>query len=260
MGRAETGHVGEGRAGEGRAERGHPPKGRGTVRVGDTLPPLEIPITRTLIVAGAIASRDYQDVHHDVELAKERGSPDIFMNILTTNGLVGRYITDHFGPRAALRQVKIRLGAPNYPGDTMVLTGTVEEVTRAPEGVTATVRVVGANGMGKHVTGMVTVTVGGAAARAGETGQSDETGGAASRGAALAGKAGDAPPGGVDPAGKTSPAGKAASGGSAPGAAASDGVAPVGESSPASGSAPGSAAPGGAAPVGSPPVVAGGAA
>ncbi|MEU1315195.1 MaoC family dehydratase [Streptomyces tibetensis] len=125
------------------------------MKAGDRLPPLEIPITRTLIVAGAIASRDYQDVHHDPELARQKGSPDIFMNILTTNGLVGRYITDHFGPRAQLRRVAIRLGAPNRPGDTMVLTGTVEEV----DGDTATVRIVGANGLGDHVTGTVTVRV-----------------------------------------------------------------------------------------------------
>ncbi|CAM5737969.1 hypothetical protein SALBM311S_03756 [Streptomyces alboniger] len=79
------------------------------MKAGDQLPPLEILITRTLVVAGAIASRDYQDVHHDADLARQKGSPDIFMNILTTNGLVGRYITDHFGPRAVLRKVAIRL-------------------------------------------------------------------------------------------------------------------------------------------------------
>ncbi|MEV6942751.1 MaoC family dehydratase [Streptomyces sp. NPDC051172] len=129
------------------------------MRAGEKLPPLEIPITRTLIVAGAIASRDYQDVHHDAELAHKKGSPDIFMNILTTNGLVGRYITDHFGPSAVLRTVAIRLGAPNYPGDTMVLTGVVEKVVEQADGDTATVRVVGANGIGSHVTGTVTVTV-----------------------------------------------------------------------------------------------------
>ncbi|MCL6734242.1 MaoC family dehydratase [Streptomyces neyagawaensis] len=125
------------------------------MRAGDGLPPLRIPITRTLVVAGAIASRDYQDVHHDPELARRRGSPDVFMNILTTNGLVGRYVTDCFGPRAVLRRVAIRLGAPNYPGDTMVLSGTVEEV----DGDTATVKIVGENGIGRHVTGTVTVTV-----------------------------------------------------------------------------------------------------
>ena len=122
---------------------------------GAELPPLKIPVTRTLIVAGAIASRDYQDVHHHAEAARQKGSPDVFMNILTTNGLVGRYITDHFGPAAMLRKVAIRLGAPNYPGDTLVLTGAVEAV----DGDTATVRVVGANALGRHVTGTVTVTV-----------------------------------------------------------------------------------------------------
>ncbi|MEU9668687.1 MaoC/PaaZ C-terminal domain-containing protein [Streptomyces bobili] len=125
------------------------------MRAGDELAPLEVPITRTLIVAGAVASRDYQDVHHDPEAARAKGSPDIFMNILTTNGLVGRYITDHFGPAAVLRRVAIRLGAPNRPGDTMVLRGTVEEV----DGDTAVVRVSGDNGIGRHVSGTVTVTV-----------------------------------------------------------------------------------------------------
>ncbi|UQX05067.1 MaoC family dehydratase [Streptomyces sp. RerS4] len=129
------------------------------MNVGDALPPLEIPVTRTLIVAGAMASRDYQDVHHDAESAREKGSPDIFMNILTTNGLVGRYITDHLGPRAVLRKVAIRLGAPNYPGDTMTLTGTVT----ALDGDAAEIRVVGVNAIGHHVTGTVTVTLGGAA-------------------------------------------------------------------------------------------------
>ncbi|MEU5074901.1 MaoC family dehydratase [Streptomyces asoensis] len=130
------------------------------MKAGDELPPLEIAVTRTLIVAGALASRDYQDVHHDPELARSKGSPDIFMNILTTNGLVGRYLTDHFGPAAVLRKVAIRLGAPNYPGDTMVLRGRVEEVV----GDTAVVRVTGDNGIGRHVSGTVTLTVPTAAA------------------------------------------------------------------------------------------------
>ncbi|MEW9509226.1 hypothetical protein [Streptomyces bacillaris] len=146
----------------------------GPYRAGDALPPLEIPVTRTLIVAGAIASRDYQDVHHDAELAREKGSPDIFMNILTTNGLVGRYITDHFGPAAVLRKVAIRLGVPNYPGGLLRLTGRITTVdggnrtyidseNRIPiEGENHTlieVAVAGDNCMGRHVTGKVTVTL-----------------------------------------------------------------------------------------------------
>ena len=121
------------------------------VEQGDALPTLEVPITATVIVAGAIASRDYQDVHHDAALARQRGSQDIFMNILTTNGWVGRYVTDWAGPEALLRCVDIRLGAPNYPGDTMVLSGTVA----AKQGGVVTVAVRGANRLGDHVTGHV---------------------------------------------------------------------------------------------------------
>ncbi|MFJ8232702.1 MaoC family dehydratase [Streptomyces sp. NPDC094448] len=138
------------------------------MRAGDELPPLEIPITRTLIVSGALASRDFQDVHHDPEAARRKGSPDVFMNILTTNGLVGRYVTDCLGERAELRRVAVRLGVPNYPGDTMVLRGTVVSVTGGPPepqgpdpvvpaGRTAEVRIVGTNALGHHVTGTVTV-------------------------------------------------------------------------------------------------------
>ena len=112
---------------------GHPLRRRATWAT--SCPPLDIPLTRTLIVSTAIASRDYQDVHHDPGLAQERGSPDIFMNILTTNGFVGRYITDWAGPNAVFKSVKIRLGAPNYPGDTMTMTGSVtEEGGRARRG------------------------------------------------------------------------------------------------------------------------------
>ncbi|MDX2728971.1 MULTISPECIES: MaoC family dehydratase [Streptomyces] len=131
------------------------------MKVGEELAPLEVAVTRTLIVAGSIASRDYQDVHHDAELAQQKGSPDIFMNILTTNGLVGRFVTDHFGPSAVLHKVAIRLGAPNYPGDTMVLSGTV---TALGDDGTAEVTVVGTNGLGRHVTGKVTVSVPGGSA------------------------------------------------------------------------------------------------
>ncbi len=128
---------------------------QGDVSVGDELPGLDVPITATAIVAGAIASRDYQDVHHDRDLAVARGSKDIFMNILTTNGYVGRFVTDWAGPEALLRCVDIRLGAPNYPGDTMRMSGRVTEV----DGALVTVEVRGANDLGDHVTGSVELTL-----------------------------------------------------------------------------------------------------
>lgn len=126
--------------------------------VGDTLPELRVPITRTLIVAGAIASRDYQDVHHDPTLAEQRGAPDIFVNILTTNGLVGRFVTDWAGPGARLLGVALRLGAPAHPGDELVLSATVTETV----GADITVVVEGRVPHGTHVTATVCLTLTGA--------------------------------------------------------------------------------------------------
>ena len=86
-----------------------------------------------------------------------RGSPDIFMNILTTNGFVGRFVTDWTGPEARLRKVDIRLGAPNYPGDTMTIEGSVTD--KNDEAGTIEVSLRGRNGIGNHVTGKVVVSL-----------------------------------------------------------------------------------------------------
>lgn len=127
----------------------------GDVKVDDELPGLDVPLTPTVIIAGAIASRDYQDVHHDRDLAQQRGSKDIFMNILTTNGYVGRFVTDWAGPDARLRKVDIRLGVPNYPYDTMKLRGSVRSCERMGGAGIVTVEIVGKNELGDHVTGTV---------------------------------------------------------------------------------------------------------
>ncbi len=127
----------------------------GKVQVGDTLPELPIPITSSLIVSGALASRDYTPVHHDKAAAQAAGMQDIFMNILTTNGLVGRYVTDWAGPDAVIRNVAIKLGTPNVPGDTMTFSGTVS----SKEGDEVKVEVRGKNSWGDHVTGTVRVAL-----------------------------------------------------------------------------------------------------
>jgi len=125
------------------------------VNVGDSLPELPIPLTTSLIVAGAVASRDFTPVHHDKSAAQAAGMQDVFMNILTTNGLVGRFVSDWAGPEALIRQVKIRLGTPNLPGDTMTLTGSVT----SKEGDVVEVEVAGKNAWGNHVTGTVRVAL-----------------------------------------------------------------------------------------------------
>ncbi|OEY66337.1 MaoC family dehydratase [Marinobacter sp. X15-166B] len=127
------------------------------VNVGDQLEALSIPITVTLINGGAIATRDYFPGHHDKEAAQALGSPHIFMNILTTNGLVQRFVETWAGPGARFRDQKIKLGAPNYPGDTMTFTGEVVERDQATSSVVVSFK--GKNSMGNHVAGTVTVVL-----------------------------------------------------------------------------------------------------
>ena len=123
------------------------------VQPGEALPALAIPITVGLITGGAIATRDYFPGHHDLEAAKALGSPHIFMNILTTNGLVQRFVEGWAGPLAQFVSLKIKLGAPNYPGDCMTFTGSVTRQDPATRTVEVTLS--GKNSMGNHVTGTV---------------------------------------------------------------------------------------------------------
>jgi acyl dehydratase len=90
-----------------------------------TLPPLVIEVTPTFVIASALATRDFQDVHHDRDRAVAGGATDIFLNILTTTGLVQRYVAAWAGPEAIFRSISVRLGVPCHAGDTLTFTGEV---------------------------------------------------------------------------------------------------------------------------------------
>lgn len=127
-----------------------------TTPVGTELPPMTIEATPTFVISSAIATRDFQDVHHDRDKAIARGSKDIFVNILTDTGLVQRYITDWAGPSALIKSIGLRLGVPWYAYDTVTFSG---EVT-AVDGGLITVKVVGSNSLGDHVIATSTLTIG----------------------------------------------------------------------------------------------------
>ena len=92
---------------------------------GDELPPQTREISRTTIVATAIATRDFTLVHHDHEAAQREGAKDIFLNILSTGGFIGKYLTDWSGPEGELKKMTIKLGATVFPGDTLNTGGTI---------------------------------------------------------------------------------------------------------------------------------------
>jgi hypothetical protein len=128
------------------------------LQVGTKLPALSLYGDPTFIVSTAIATRDYQDVHHDRDKAQAKGSKDIFVNILTDTGLVQRYITDWAGPNAIIKSISLRLGVPWYAYDTVTFKG---EVTAVEDGL-ITLKVVGSNSLGDHVVATSTLAVGGA--------------------------------------------------------------------------------------------------
>lgn len=125
------------------------------VSVGQEIPPLDVPVTAAIVVGGALASRDFTPVHHDRSAAQANGLPDVFMNILTTHGYVQRFVTDWAGPDATIRGIKLKLGGPMLPGDTLKLRGSVE----ATEDGVAEIRVSGDNAWGNHVTATVRVAL-----------------------------------------------------------------------------------------------------
>jgi len=123
------------------------------IEVGQTLPDLDLPITSTLVVGGALASRDYTPVHHDRAAAVSQGLPDVFMNILTTQGICSRYVTDWAGPNAIVTRVRTKLGGPNLPGDTLKLRGKILSI----ELNSVEIEVAGNNAWGNHVTATFTL-------------------------------------------------------------------------------------------------------
>lgn len=134
--------------GGGRATGGPATLQPSAVQAGTTLPELTIHADPTFVVSSALATRDFQDVHHDRDKAVQRGSKDIFVNILTDTGLVQRFVTDWAGPGAIVKSLALRLGVPLYAGDTLTLSGTVTAV----EGTQVHIDVIGRDSLGDHIT------------------------------------------------------------------------------------------------------------
>ena len=99
------------------------------VHAGDELPELRYDVTATTIVLGALAARDWRPMHHDHDFAVNRnGTQDIFMNTPNQAAWFERYVTDWTGPAGRLGRMKFRMRGSVFPGDTMVMHGTVEGV------------------------------------------------------------------------------------------------------------------------------------
>lgn len=127
------------------------------VRIGDPVTPMTIDVTATVVVAGAIATRDFMPVHHDRDYAATQGSPNIFMNIMTDNGYASRFLTDWAGPETMVRKIAIRLGVPAYAGSTLAFTGEVTGKSRAGGEGIVEIAFRAATAEGDHMTGTAVI-------------------------------------------------------------------------------------------------------
>lgn len=124
---------------------------------GQELPSMIVEVTPSLIIAGALLGGDPMDVHHDQEGVRRRGFKDVFMNTMTTQGLITRFVSDWAGPEAVVEHISWRLGAQQYPGDNLYLTGKVASVEPGDQGSRAMVEVLGTNRLGMHVSSTLRV-------------------------------------------------------------------------------------------------------
>ena len=107
----------------------HPILTADKVREGNRLPELGVDVDATLVVLGALASRDWRPMHHDRDFAIHRnGVKDIFLNTPNQAAWFERYVTDWTGPTGRLGRMKFRMKGSVFPGDTMVMRGTVTDV------------------------------------------------------------------------------------------------------------------------------------
>ena len=131
----------------------------GDVAVGDQVTPMDIDVTTTAIVAGAIASHDWMPMHHDRDFAQSQGAPDVFFNIFSTNAYIARFITDWAGPEAFLKSIDVRLGVQAVPGQVLKFRGEVLSKEDEGEDCSIQVSVAASNEAGDHATGTATLSL-----------------------------------------------------------------------------------------------------
>jgi hypothetical protein len=129
------------------------------IRVGDPVTPMRLDVTATVIVAGAIATRDFMPVHHDRDYANSQGAPDIFMNIMTDNGYCSRFLTDWAGPEAMVKRIAIRLGVPVHPKSILEFTGSVTSKSLVDGEGIVEVEFRATNDKGDHLSGTAVLSL-----------------------------------------------------------------------------------------------------
>ena len=98
-----------------------------TVKVGDDLPPLQLPpVDRSTLALFAGASGDHNPIHIDIDFARRAGMPDVFAHGMLGMAWLGR-VTTNWAPQSQLRQLNARFQGITHLGHAVRCSGRVVE-------------------------------------------------------------------------------------------------------------------------------------
>jgi acyl dehydratase len=80
--------------------------------VGAELPPLQVHVTRDMLIRYAGASLDFNPIHWNERFAKDVGLPDIIAHGMLTMALGGRMVTDWLDDPGRLVEYSVRFTRP----------------------------------------------------------------------------------------------------------------------------------------------------
>ncbi|MEE2034258.1 MULTISPECIES: hotdog family protein [Rhodococcus] len=95
------------------------------VVVGNKLEPFTFDVTYSTLAKDVVGTRDLYRIHHDPPFAQENGAPNIFLNTMWYQGLIGRIVTEWGGYESFLRKMSIKINSHGCPGDTLTVGATV---------------------------------------------------------------------------------------------------------------------------------------
>ncbi|WP_424018873.1 FAS1-like dehydratase domain-containing protein [Halorientalis pallida] len=108
----------------------------GSVSVGDTAPPLVVAdLERKDFVKYAGASGDFTPIHYDEPYVRAAGHDAVFAQGMLTAGYAARAVSDWLG-LATVTRFRTRFQSQLFPGESVVVTGEIDEVTRTGSGAT----------------------------------------------------------------------------------------------------------------------------
>ena len=95
------------------------------VAVGDETAPFTIPLTVQRMVMECAVNRDMSPIHHDRDVARAQGAPDMFVNTLFLQSVYEATARDWMGLSGRLRRMRFRMHQFNCAGDVLTAQGRV---------------------------------------------------------------------------------------------------------------------------------------